>query len=194
MSGAEIILLCEDTQTDSFVRNFLKHRNFGRYDIDTCPLSNGSGAGKQWVLERYPEQLQLIRKKKNAYLIVIIDADKDTIDDCHKRLEAACRDKSIPPRDKKDSNVLHIIPRRNIETWLAYLDNRNVDEFEDYRKLKSKNRKLKYKSNCKEYAKHLHDMCRAQKLREPAPPSLQGACIEYRKLKRKGTSKNRPPA
>ena len=178
MSGVQIVLLCEDTQTESFVRNFLKHRNFKGRDIDTCPLPDGSGAGEQWVREQYPEELKLIRRRKNAYLIVVIDADTGTIDDRHRELEIACREKDISPRDhSKDANVLYIIPRRNIETWLAYLENKSVDESKVYPKLKRE-------SDCKEHTRRLHDMCGARRLREPAPPSLREACNEYRKLQR----------
>lgn len=54
MSGVKIVLLCEDQRTNSFVRNFLKHRNFkkGR-DITTLVASSGSG--EQWVRKQYPK-------------------------------------------------------------------------------------------------------------------------------------------
>ena len=178
MRDVEIILLCEDRQTDSFVRRFLRHRNFKERDIKTLPLPHSSGAGDQWVRKQYPEQLKAIRNKRDAYLIVVIDADVGTINDRHRELATACREKGIPSRDKKDSNVLHIIPRRNIETWLAYLDGNNVDESTVYPKLKRE-------SHCKEHAENLHNMCQSdQRLREPAPPSLQEACNEYHKLQR----------
>ena len=45
MSGVKIILLCEDKQTDSFVRHFLKHRNFKGRDIKTLSLPHSSGGG-----------------------------------------------------------------------------------------------------------------------------------------------------
>ena len=49
MSGVKIVLLCEDKQTDSFVCNFLKHRNFEGRDITTLSLPASSGSGEQWV-------------------------------------------------------------------------------------------------------------------------------------------------
>ena len=86
MSGAKIILLCEDKQTDSFVRRFLKRRNFKSRDIKTLPLPDSRGAGEQWVRKRYPEELKAIRSKRNAYLIVVIDADTKSIDYRHEQL------------------------------------------------------------------------------------------------------------
>ena len=41
--SASIILLCEDGRTDTFVRRFLKHRNFGTRDIHTVPRSTSEG-------------------------------------------------------------------------------------------------------------------------------------------------------
>jgi len=45
MRDVEIILLWEDRRTNSFVRHFLKHRNFKGRDIKTLPLPHSSGAG-----------------------------------------------------------------------------------------------------------------------------------------------------
>lgn len=190
MSGVKIVLLCEDQQTNSFVRNFLKHRNFKDRDITTCPLprSNG-GAGEQSVRKQYPGQLQAIRSRRNAYLIVVIDADTHTLDYRHQQLKQECEKNHnhIPPRNSSDTNVLYIIPRRNIETWLAYLKNdknENVDESKNYKKIKC----LRdcQKKDLKEYAESLYDMCHVhQQLRKPAPASLREACGEYRRLRRR---------
>ena len=183
MSGVKIILLCEDRQTQSFVRNFLKHRNFKDHDFTILCASRASkGSAEQWVRKKYPKQLNAIRSKKNAYLIVVIDADTHTIDDRRKQLGEACEDNKpnkIPLRNHRtDTNVLHIIPRRNIETWLAYLDGMDVDESTVYPK-------LEHEGDCRKHARRLYDMChRDQSLREPAPLSLQEACKEYRKLQR----------
>ena len=119
MSGVTIVLLCEDKQTDSFVRRFLKHRNFKYRDITTVSLSAGSGSGEQRVKEQYPTELKAIRQKEQAYLIVVIDADTHTVDERHAELKQACEEEGIPPRNIKDANVLHIIPRRNIETCVC---------------------------------------------------------------------------
>lgn len=106
-----------------------------------------------------------------------MDADSDSTEARHTQLKLECNNQQIPPRSEKD-HVLEIIPRRNIETWLKYLEGLEVEESKLYPKL---NRE----SDCRKHAKHLYDMCHTeQKLREPAPPSLLEACEEYRKLKR----------
>ena len=177
MSGVSIILLCEDSQTDAFVRRFLKHRNFGGRDIYTPELPNGCQSGEQWVRERYPDQLRAIRGRRNAYLIVVTDADAYSTAARRAQLDVACDEKQVPKRNDGDP-VLVIVPRRNIETWLTYLGGTKVDENTPYRKLKRE-------GDCVTQADALFRMCHeAQRLNEDAPPSLRESCHEYRKLQR----------
>ena len=177
MSGVRIVLLCEDKKTDSFVRSFLRHRNFRGRDITTLALPAGRQAGEQWVREKYPKELKTIRQKHGAYLIVVTDADSGSTEDRREKLRSECNLQKVQPRNEKDP-VLEIIPRRNIETWLAYLDGSNVDEHTNYKW-------LNHQRHCREHAKRLYNMChREQKLREPAPPSLKEACEEYSKLEK----------
>ncbi len=177
VSGVDIVLLCEDKQTDSFVRRFLRHRKFRGRDIRTLPLPDGSRSGEQWVRERYPDQLKAIRQRRGAYLIVVTDADNLSVDRRRAQLRDACNRENVPPRNDRDG-VLLIVPRRNIETWLAYLGGSDVDENERYPR-------LRHAGDCEEHAGALYRMCHEkQELRPPAPPSLQDACGEYRKLQR----------
>lgn len=176
MSGVEITLLCEDAQTNAFVRRFLKRRNFRWRDIYTLELPSGRQSGEQWVRERYPDALRAIRGKQNAYLIVVTDADTHSTAIRREQLDEACRKKNVPPRDDRDP-VLVIVPRRNIETWLEYLGNgKAVDEKRRYPPLKG---------NCDKHAEKLYRMCHEdQRLGAAAPPSLRESCDEYRKLRR----------
>lgn len=177
MSGVRIVLLCEDSQTDSFVRQFLKPRNFRSRDITTIPLPGGSQSGEQWVRHRFPGELQAIRRKRSAYLIVVTDADTRSTAERRRQLDAECERRNIPVRNKRDP-ALVIVPRRNIETWLAYLAGDEVDEAARYPRLKRER-------DCTAHAKNLHRMCHtAQKLDKPAPPSLREACEEYQRLQK----------
>ena len=177
MSGVIVTLLCEDSQIDAFVRRFLKHRRFRPRDIQTLPLPAGRQSGEQWVRERYPIELRAIREERNAYLIVVTDADSNSTETRRAQLEAECDRQGVPRRNDADP-VLVIVPRRSIETWLAYLGGSNVNECDQYRKLARER-------DCVEHARRLYTMCHErQRLREPVPPSLQEACGEYRRLRR----------
>ncbi len=140
MSGVRITLLCEDSQTDAFVRRFLRRRNFGARDVRTLPLPKGRQSGEQWVRQRYPAELRAIRGRQGAYLIVVTDADDRSTNERRAQLGAACAEQGVPVRTGEDP-VLLIVPRRNIETWLAYLDaGEPVDEEVKYPRLKRERR------------------------------------------------------
>lgn len=174
--SVRIVLLCEDAATDTFVRRFLRRRQFKARDITTLPLPHGSQSGEQWVREKYPSELKAIRSRQDAFLIVVIDADTHTTQARRSQLDNECRTQQVPPRKPADPAII-IVPRRNIETWFAYLDGESVDEIVDYRAYKSK--------DPRPFAEELYRMCHeAQKLRAPVPPSLDEACQEYRKLER----------
>ena len=174
--SVRIVLLCEDATTNTFVRRFLRRRQFKARDIRTLPIPHGSQSGEQWVRQKYPSELKAIRSRQNAFLIVVIDADTHTTQARRSELDDECRTQKVPVRGPKDP-VLVIVPQRNIETWFAYLDGISVNETVDYNAYKSK--------DPRPFAEELYRMCHEyQQLRPPVPPSLAESCQEYRKLKR----------
>lgn len=175
MSSARIILLCEDSQTDTFVRRFLRHRRIRGRDITTYPLPSGRQSGEQWVRERYPRQLEAVRSRSGVCLITVIDADTLSGSERREQLRAECERQQIPPT-RPDDPVLVFVPRRNLETWFAYLDGKDVNEQDSFPKLARE-------SDCARHANELVRMCtKEQRLREPAVPSLHEACEEYPRL------------
>ena len=173
--SVRIVLLCEDAATNTFVRRFLRRRQFKARDITTLPLPHGSQSGEQWVREKYPSELKAIRSWQNAFLIVVIDADTHTTQARRSQLDDECRTQKVPVRGPKDP-VLVIVPRRNIETWFAYLKGCPVDEKKNYPR--------RTPTEQRSFADKLYRMCHEdQKLRPPVPPSLSESCQEYRKLK-----------
>lgn len=171
--SASIILLCEDVQTDSFVRRFLRHRKFRSRDIHTLPLPAGSG--EQRVRESYPRQLKAVRSRKKAILLVVTDADNHTTADRRSQLDQECEKNGIPRTEPNDP-VMIIVPRRNIETWFAYLRGEEVDETSRYPK-------FDHESECHPLADALHVMCHEKQQLDPSTPeSLREACREYPKI------------
>jgi hypothetical protein len=87
----------------------------------------------------------------------------------------ACEESEISFRQDNE-RVVFVIPKRNIETWLAYLRGQPVNEASVYPKYESE-------SHCKEQVTKLDEMCRVQALEpEPPPPSLISACSEFRRI------------
>ena len=97
--SARIVLLCEDADTDRFVRRFLSHRNFKARDIHTVELPLGKQSGEQWVRTRYPAELKAIRLRQNAFLLAIIDADNRTTEARRTQLDQECDEQEVPRRN-----------------------------------------------------------------------------------------------
>ena len=177
--SASVVLLCEDLQTDMFVRRFLRRRfrrRFGR-EIHSVKFAAGRGSGEQRVRELFPDQLEQIRGRRGAVLIVVIDADTVSTSVRRRQLQQQCADQQVEGLRPSDP-VLIAVPRRNIETWFHYLRGHTVDETTRYPRLRKED-------DCKPLADRLHEMChKQQKLAEPAPASLAEACQEYPRLKR----------
>ncbi len=175
--SVSIVLLCEDTQTDSFVRRFLSHRGFHGRELKTIISPPGRQSGEQWIRTRYPEELKAIRARQQTFLLVVVDADTQTTGYRRSQLDQACDEKGVARKTRVDP-VIVAVPRRNIETWFAYLKGQMVDENTAYPRLRRR-------KDCRLLARKLYRMCHEeQRLAEPVPPSLKEACQEYQRLRR----------
>ncbi len=175
-----VILLCEDKQLSAFSRRFLKKRGINQIaEIERPPESVG-GSRKQWVNREYPRQLEAIRQRSGVALIVCTDADELEVNQRIKDLNEACNKAMIEPR-RDDEPVSMIIPKWNIETWLAYLRGESFDE--NKKDNRPSSRYTGREKECKDQVQRLIEMCYdKQRLNEPAPASLKAACKEYKKL------------
>ncbi len=177
MSAARIVILCEDEQTACFARRFLKARGYGSHDLREEKAPVGKGSAEQWVRERFPLELRAYRAHPENALFVFTDADGMTIEDRIKTLESRCNKEGAPIRSKNES-VMLMVPERNIETWLAYLRGR--------RSITSRPIENTTPKPIAETEPGSSMTCAASnKLREPAPSSLQHACDEFRRFERR---------
>jgi hypothetical protein len=175
--SVRLILLCEDQQLACFARRFLKRRGWNAHDIREEIAPAGEGSGEQWVRERFPDELMSIRKRQGSALIVCTDADTGTVEERTATLYQICTDKKIPVPTPQDA-VAMIVPKRNIETWFAYLRGETINENDTYRRY-TKERE------CQPDVNALDEMCLQSKLREPAPASLTAACQQAQKIPRR---------
>jgi hypothetical protein len=173
----KIAVLCEDRQQEVFARHFLKKRGFrGNFTFFTCP--DGSQSGEQYVRLRYPGEVIEYRRQANFLsigLVVVIDADKKTVTERINQLDLALRDAGQEPR-KPNEKIAIFVPKRNIETWIHYLQNENVDEESEYTKFTNN------EASCKPFVEDLANKCKQGVLDENAPPSLQVACGELQRI------------
>ncbi len=175
MRRVRIVLLCEDSQHEAFVRRFLEGMGWNTRELRVEKSPTATGAAEQWVKRRFPDELRIYRQRRQraaSGLIAIIDADTVDVRDRISEFEVACNSRQIPFRIH-DEAVAIGIPKRNIETWIRYLNGRAVNETDSYPKLDRER-------GCKLAVDSLVRLCRSVGLPNGAPPSLVSACEEYR--------------
>ncbi len=170
----QLVLLCEDPQHDAFCRDFLYAEGWTRHQIrmEKCP--KGKQAAEQWVRERYPIEVRTLRAQPHIYraLVVVRDGDLAGVAARERELDQALVAQGLAQRAPGEP-ILVVVPCRNIETWLAYLGGIPVDEV-------TKHPRLAHERECKPKVAELKKMCDRGALRQPAPPSLERTCDEYK--------------
>ena len=173
----QIVILCEDRQQEVFARSFLKKRGFtGLFRTKICPP--GSQSGEQYVRSQYPMEVKAYRQNKNRVsigLVVLIDADTGTLQDRLNQL-ANTLDEDAQEKRRSHEAIAIFVPKRNIETWIHYLQGEIVNEEDAYPKFHQN------EGVCKTNVENLADRCYSQNLPEDAPRSLQAACGELQRL------------
>jgi hypothetical protein len=109
-------------------------------------------------------------------LVAAIDADTRTVAQRMRDFDDVCKEIGLEPR-QRDERVMYVVPRRNIETWLAFLAGENVDEDHEYPR-------LEFERDCQQGVERLDELCGKRDLGPGASPSLQAACDEYNRLAR----------
>ena len=170
--SVQMVLVCEDRQHHVFVRRFLKTMGWrvDRLRIESSPA--GRGAGDQFVRSRYLKELKGLRD--GVALLTMLDGDAVGLAGRLRQLKHAGDDARLAAPDR--NSVFAVVPTWNIETWLAYLDGDTVDE------ANPNYPRLERERQCQGHVDALAAMCRARKLREPAPTALVAACEEYHRL------------
>jgi hypothetical protein len=170
-----IVLLCEDNQHEAFVRRFLKKmgsKNSRELRVQKSPTASGSA--EQFVREMFPEELKAYRHRSTqaaSALVAVVDADVKTCSERIDEFRTECNNLGMPFRYGNEA-VAIVIPKRNIETWIHYLNGERVNEDDEYPKLARE-------GDCQPAVDHLVQLCRTRGLPSDAPNSLSLACDEY---------------
>jgi len=168
-----LTLICEDSQQECFARRFLYGMGWSKLQIRIVKSPTGRGSGEQWVREKYAKELANYRKSHVRYaFLAIVDGDTHKVLGRVTQFNHKCLEMGIPVRYDSESAAI-IVPTRNIETWIKYLDGDQVDETASYPK-------LRYESECKPAVDKLLDYCKGSGLPGDAPHSLHAACDEFR--------------
>ena len=175
-----MVLLCEDTQHESFVRRYLNTVGWSTRRLRVERALGGRGSAEQFVRTRFPDELAEYRRRPHvAQALIVVDGDNRGVGGRQAELDEACRESEVPVR-QADERVVVLVPTWNVETWIAYLDGQTVEE------MRSDYPRLRKPRQCQQHVDTLADMRRGDGLRAPAPPSLEAACAEYRRLPANG--------
>lgn len=184
----EVTILCEDIDQERFIRQYLICR--GLDDRKIKDFGNPKGReiknNNALILKHYPELIKSYRRRKyrNIAVVVMIDADEDSVSDkmrsLHKKIDEAAgnlnKDTRLP-----NEKVAIFVPARNIETWFYYImEGQECNEITDYKddNMSAEERIKLAKSAAKKLAR---EIC-PQGVDRITLPSLRYACTELQRL------------
>ena len=170
----KIVLLCEDSQHEAFIRRFLKGMGYNTRELRVEKSPSGRGAADHYVRNTFPKELKAYRDRSHraaSALIAMIDADGNEVQGRISELKQECQSEGVLFRGP-DEAVAIAVPKRNIETWIHHLNGEQVNETDRYSK-------LGIERGCKPAVRKLLQLCRSTGLKEGAPPALVTACDEY---------------
>lgn len=177
---AQYVILCEDLQSQVFLRRALLRRGVDSRKIRLAALPWGKGAASQYVIEKYPKYVEAHRSQAAhmaVSLVVHIDSDPQyTVADRHTQLSDALKQAAQHPRNAQE-RIAHLVPKRNIETWIQfYLQGPPVDEVTEYPKYP------KNESACWPAAERFSDDAAQGGTPLDAPPSLLQGLQEFQRV------------
>jgi hypothetical protein len=171
----QLVILCEDQQQSTFAFQYFIKRGFHPRKIRVEVNPKGKGSGEQYVRELYPREVAAYRNPRvTSVLAVVIDADRLSVNERLQQLDEALRTDDMPVRQDSEK-IAVFVPRRNIETWIAYGQGQEVDEETAYPKLSRP-------GDCKPIVKTFVDDICQNDLASDAPPSLHHACVELARI------------
>jgi len=173
----QVVILCEDRQQEVFARHFLVKCGVNRHRIHVKVSPKGAGAAEQYVRQQYPVEVLAYRANRhriNIALVVMIDADTREVVEHFRELENALHEATLSER-QPDEQIGVFVPKRNIETWIHYLQGQSVNEIEEYPRFKGN------EGICRPLVERLA-INRDTPLPESAPNSLKIACSELKRI------------
>lgn len=187
----EVTILCEDIDQERFIRKYLICRGLDERKIKDYgnPKGRKIENNNALVVKHYPDIVKSYRRRKhrNIAVVVMIDADEDSLYDKMRSLNIAL-DETAGTLNKDprldNEKVAIFVPARNIETWFYYinsdLSSQECDEITDYKdETMSSEERIKLAESS---AKRLATEICPHGIDKIALPSLRYACKELQRL------------
>ncbi len=170
----------------NFVRNWLGSAgvDVGR-DVQFVVGPTGRGCGSKFVADNYPEEMRRLRARshdQNVGLVAAVDADNLTVAKRAAILAATLKDAGRARRGPREP-VAHVIPKPNVDGWMAFLSGGDGDETvdgSDYKRLTQRHPDAA--KRCRDAGRAMPRCCRGQfQTEHTVPPSIRTACREFRR-------------
>ncbi len=182
---ANKIILAEDAVQQNLVRRYLQRCGHESRECRFVPLParGPGGSGEKYVRDKYPQQVQACRsslgRRATALLVVIVDADREATERRAAQMEDALFAAGMQARGS-DEQIVVLIPRRHVETWIRALLGNQVDEVTDFTKAPYS---TPVPNDVKGAAAKLHEWTRPGAIPGPTSPlSLTASLPEWRKI------------
>jgi hypothetical protein len=132
---SQVIILAEDKHQQSLVVKYLRRVGLEMHAFRLVPTPSGNGSGEQWVREQFPSEVTSYRARRAATkLIAIIDADTRSVQERLRQLDQTLQQSGVRPIDSATEEIARLVPKRNVETWILCLNDRDVNEGTDYKR------------------------------------------------------------
>jgi hypothetical protein len=182
---ANLIVLAEDKEQRNLVHRYVERCGHDTRTIRFVPLPARAwgGSGEKYVRDRYPAEVQACRsslgKRASAFLVAIIDADRETTGRRASQLSEALKAAGMEDRHA-DEPIVVLIPKRHVETWIRALLGKTADEVTDYTKSPHQR---PTSAELKNAASKLYKWTRPGAAPpSTSPPSLTASIPEWRKI------------
>ena len=130
---SKVVVVLEDDRHKMFIQRYLRKHGVDTTSVRIERSPSGRGSAEKWVCQRFVKEMAAFRRRHaKKLLIVVVDADRHTVQSRLDQLDQALRDNEDTPVTKKEE-VARLVPRRNIETWILCLTEHEVDEETDYK-------------------------------------------------------------
>jgi hypothetical protein len=132
---SEVIVVVEDERHEMLVRRFLKNAGVEEHQLRVEKSPSGQGSAEQWVKTRFVKEVSAYRTRQAraaTSLIIIIDADTHTVQHRLRQLAQVLVEQGAQPVNDREQ-IIRLIPKRNVETWILCLNEHRVEEITDYK-------------------------------------------------------------
>jgi hypothetical protein len=131
-----VIVLVEDEHHEMLIRRYLRKCQFKPNDMRIRRSPPGRGSAESWIRREFVEEVNEYRNRQTrarTALIVIIDADTHAVQDRLNQLNQALTESGKQTVGGAEQ-IVRLVPKLNVETWILSLNGEAVNEEDDYRR------------------------------------------------------------